>query len=205
MADENQMIHGYAQEVQFGELQYNQIYLDTDVGTGGGFNGYESKKLSQFMLRDYLAYVLKQNLHAYSTVQQSATLINAPNLVSWSTLNYSNGYQLGTNVITYPQGYGPHRVSLSFSIARLAGGSAAVVDFWLRINGIAVVASNRHATVNSNNGYYTVELEWTLQFGYGDTLQVMWQTTDQNVYLNAQPASGGMPVSPSATISIEKL
>ena len=205
MADENQMIHGYALEVQSSDIQDLPIFIDTDVYTGGGFNGWESKKMYKNTITDYIKNAIRQSVHAYTNVQQTAAAINTPTAVVFGNIGYNTNYSVFTNYIMYTQDAGYHRVSCSFLINRTSGGSAQVIDFWLRVNGNAVLSSNKHVTVNSNNGSTCCELEFIVYFGFGDILNVMWQTTDTAVFLAAQGASGSMPIAPSISLIIERV
>ena len=205
MADENQMIHGYAQDVQYSDLRDQQVFIDTDVYTGGGFNGFESKKLSKDTLETWLKTRLFQYVQAYTTYQQGAAGVNTPTAVVFGTIGYNTSYTVFTNYIMYTQSSGQHRVSASFQINRMSGGSAQVIDFWINVNGVAVLGSNKHVTVNSNNGVSNCQLEWIVSFGYGDILNVMWQTTDVAIVLAAQPASGSMPQASSASVIIQRV
>jgi hypothetical protein len=88
--------------------------------------------------------------------------------------------------------------------AKTAGGTAANVDVWLRLNGVDVADSNSNFTISNNNAAQIIAANYTLTITTEQYLELAWHSTSANAILLAVPAQVDpiRPASPSVRVTL---
>jgi len=207
MADEIQMIHGYADATDENDLNVNEVFLDSDVGVGKNPATWTSKKLGVNVLNEWL----KRNLTFYSgnyvhMSNQTTATNNLETNVKFGTTVLNNAV-ICTGETDFTVGVaGDYRIDVQLQVVRTSGGSSQHVDVWLEYAGVKVANSNRHLTVVSNSGHVLLNLSHMLRFNTNyDVLRIKWAVSSVEISLISDAATTLHPANPSSSILITKL
>ena len=139
-----------------------------------------------------------------STVDQTLATINTATAITLSNTLSSNGVSLasGSQITVAEAGF--YQVAANLQVTS-GNSSAKNVFFWLRKNGTDVAESARAITMDINNGYLAMPLNYTISLAAGDYVQLYWAANDTNVILDAVPASGFAPAAPSVLMNVNQL
>ncbi len=175
MADENQMIHGYADEIS--ELDFrNTIYIDVDAQQD------DLTWISKRMLPEAIAWFVERNfnkaiLYVLNTTDQIATAPNLATLMKFNTTQFASNYTIAPNQSTIAYiGDFPRTFNVQFSaqISRLTGGSSETIDIWMRKNGTYVPNSNTSVNVVANSGYLVAAWNLCIDLNPNDFFELVW-------------------------------
>lgn len=82
------------------------------------------------------------------------------------------------------------------------GGSANSVYIWPRINGVNVPDSATKIVIDGPNAEVVPAWNFLLVLEGGDYFELAWQSSDVDVVISAEPASGNIPGIPSIILTI---
>lgn len=206
MADEIQMIHGYADEVSAEDFK-NRLFIDADVLQDDG------TWISKRMLPDSLLWFIDRNkmkslIYVYNTQTQIQSAINTPRPMMFDVLQYQSNFMLLGNLSSL-QYYGDFaqifNVQFSAQISRTTGGSTETIDIWMRKNGADVPNSNTSVNVQANAGYLVAAWNLVIDLNTNDQIEIMWATTSTAIQLKANPIQSIHPATPSTILSIQSM
>lgn len=139
----------------------------------------------------------------YDTTTQTNPVASAANLVTFNTVE--GQYNLNANLLRsqiYVAETGWYRVQFSMQVAKTAG-AAATVYIWLRKNGQNIAASAHACEINSSTDANMPSADFMVPMHEGDYVQVAWASSDTAVTLTTIAASGAIPQSPCASLTVE--
>lgn len=206
MADENQMIHGYADEIS--DLDFRRtIYIDTDAQQEDG------TWISKRMVPEAIAWFVERNfnkgiLYVLNTTDQIATGVNLGTLMKFNTTQFTSNFVLQPNQATivyvgdYPRIF---NVQFSAQISRTTGGSTETIDIWMRKNGAFVPNSNTSLNVIANSGKIVAAWNLVVDLNPNDMFELVWAVTSTAIQLKSEPATTLHPATPSTILSIQTM
>lgn len=122
----------------------------------------------------------------------SPALANTSYAVTWDSTAIANGVSVvsGSQITVVQSGLYQFDVTL-----QLASGSssAKTVRFWFKKNGANIANTTRIVTVDINNGFSPISLEYFFSLAAGDYIELWWQSDDINVSLVTAAAGGTAP------------
>jgi hypothetical protein len=138
----------------------------------------------------------------YSTLTQTNLLLT--NIVSCSNTTLSQGVTLVAGTQFTVAKTGNYTLNYTIQVDKTAGGAAANMDIWLRLNGADVADSNSNFTISNNNAAIVASANYTLTLNAGDYLELAWHSASANAELLAVPAQVGpvRPASPSVRVTL---
>lgn len=138
----------------------------------------------------------------YSTLTQTNLL--PINIVSCTNTTLSQGVTLVAGTQFTVAKTGNYTLNYTIQVDKTAGGAAANMDIWLRLNGVDVADSNSNFTISNNNAAIVASANYTLILNAGDYLELAWHSGSANAELLAVPAQVGpvRPASPSVRVTL---
>jgi hypothetical protein len=138
----------------------------------------------------------------YSTLTQTNLLVT--NIVSCTNTTLSQGVTLVASTQFTVSKTGNYTINYTIQFDKTAGGTAANIDIWLRLNGTDVADSNSNFTISNNNAAQVIAANYTLIMTAGDYLELAWHSPSANAELLAVPAQVGpvRPASPSVRVTL---
>jgi hypothetical protein len=138
----------------------------------------------------------------YSSLTQTNLL--AINIVSCTNTTLSQGVTLVAGTQFTVSKAGNYSIYYTIQFDKTAGGTAANLDIWLRLNGLDVADSNTNFTITNNNAAISTSANYTLQMAAGDFLELVWYSASTNTILYAAPAQVApiRPASPSVRVTV---
>lgn len=196
----NEKIHEYIDSVVVNDVKGNEIWIDTDTGTG---SNWTSKKLDI----EILAQILRTHFKVYGQYACSTKqYISSSNREQQITLDIdiaSGDVQLTSNAIVVPED-GQYRVQYILMVAN-SGGTHSHLDSWMKIDGQNVAYSRKQADSHSNQSGSPLVNEMILQMGANSQLTFWMSSPNTNVLLNHEASSIDVPMMPSILVTIEKI
>jgi len=138
----------------------------------------------------------------YSTLTQTNLLVT--NIVSCTNTTLSQGVTLVAGTQFTVSKTGNYTLSYTMQFAKTAGGTAANVDVWLRLNGVDIADSNSNFTISNNNAAQIIAANYTLTITAEQYLELAWHSTSANAILLAVPTQVDpiRPASPSVRVTL---
>jgi hypothetical protein len=146
----------------------------------------------------------RRGLCAYSTSSLSASA-NTPIAVPYDTVVQTNGVTLASNSrITFPH-TGHYNIQFSVQILS-SNASNQTVDLWLRKNGTNEPWTNTKITTTGNGVYTVGAWNFLIHVTVPNTYyELMYQTPSTAVTITAASASGNVPGTPGAILTVWKI
>jgi hypothetical protein len=149
----------------------------------------------------------------YSTVEQTASLINTEYPITVNTLvgadgfyiSGSNGSTVSGSAIVIPK---TATYDFQFSLQlhnNGGGGGTSGVNIWLKVNGSNVSYSNTFVSVNNNSPYVVAAWDFMDTYDAGDKLELMWSTTNTANTIYKAAVAPPAPDTPSVIFTIMEL
>ena len=149
----------------------------------------------------------------YSTVEQTASLINTEYPITVNTLvgadgfyiSGSNGSTVSGSAIVIPK---TATYDFQFSLQLHnggGGGGTSGVNIWLKVNGSNVSYSNTFVSVNNNSPYVVAAWDFMDTYDAGDKLELMWSTTNTANTIYKAAVAPPAPETPSVIFTIMEL
>ncbi len=138
----------------------------------------------------------------YSNVDQTNPVANAVNLMTYNqTVDFFNVSIGAINSRVYVAEEAIYNIQFSAQLDK-SGGSASAVYIWLRLNGQNVANSATKVTIDGPNSEIVAAWNFVLPLAENDYFELAWQSSDTNVFLAEEPASGNVPEIPSVIITV---
>ena len=139
-----------------------------------------------------------------SNIDQTLGAINTATAITVANTLSSNGVSVvsGSRLTVSQAGF--YQIDAVFQLTS-GNTSAKNVYFWLRKNGANVADTTRAITVNINNGFVPISLNYTISLAANDYVELYWAADDTNVTLDALAASAFAPAAPSVLVNINQL
>lgn len=137
-----------------------------------------------------------------STVDQVAGAINTPYAVTFNTTQISRGVSIGSptsRVVVDRQGV--YNIQFSLQLDKSAGGKGSAW-IWPRINGTNVADSASQVTIKDPDSETVPAWNFLLPLNAGDYFELIWQTDDTTLRIEANAAAGNVPLVPSAILTV---
>ena len=150
----------------------------------------------------------------YSTTTQTASLIDTAYPITVNTLggpqnafyiSGSGGSIVSGSAIVIPK---TSNYDFQFSIQLYntgGGGSTAVANIWLKLNGDNVPYSNTRVAVIANSPYVVAAWDFMGRYNSGDKLELMWSTNHTGIQIATLPSSAPTPETPSVIYTIMEI
>ena len=138
----------------------------------------------------------------YSTVDQTNPVASAVNLMTLNNTVDSFNVSIGAiNSRVYVAEEAIYNIQFSAQLDK-SGGSASAVYIWLRLNGQNVANSATKVTIDGPNSEIVAAWNFVLPLAENDYFELAWQSSDTNVFLAEEPASGNVPEIPSVILTV---
>jgi len=138
----------------------------------------------------------------YSTVDQTAALINTAYGITYNTTDLSFGVTLGSPASRiYVDRVNIYNIPFSAEFINTAGGAHAAW-IWLRKNGTDVPDSAGVVRVEGNNTELLTSWNYLLPLNAGDYFELMWEVSDTALSMHADPATAIHPSVPSMILTV---
>ena len=138
----------------------------------------------------------------YDTTTQTNPVANQVNLFSFDTVISQFLISRSTPPTKiYVQDTGLYNFQFSAQLDK-TGGSSSAVYIWPRINGVNVPDSATKIVIDGPNAEIVPAWNFVLLMGAGDYFELAWESSDTNVVILAEPASGNVPGIPSIILTV---
>lgn len=138
----------------------------------------------------------------YDTTTQTNPVADAVNLFSFNSV--ISQFLISRSVPPtkiYVQDTGIYNFQFSAQLDK-TGGSASAVYIWPRVNGVNLPNSATKVTIDGPNSEIVAAWNFLLVMGAGDYFELAWQSSDTNVIIAAEPATGNIPGIPSIILTV---
>lgn len=141
----------------------------------------------------------------FSTATQTAALANTAYGLTFNSTASAVGVSIGSpsSRIVVAQ-TGIYEVMFSAQFDKTAA-SAAAAYVWMRINGVNVANSAGKVSVQGADAEVIASWGFVQSMNAGDYLELMWSTSDTNVFIAAFAAAAPVPAIPSAIITVSQI
>lgn len=139
------------------------------------------------------------------TTDQFAASTNTAYAITFNTTDYNRGISLGSptsRVVVTKTGLYNFQFSLQLD---KNNSSAGQVYIWPRINGVDVPNSATKLVVQGPTAEVVAAWNFILELNTSDYFQLMWSTSDTGCHISHEPASGPVPVIPSAILTVTQV
>jgi len=138
----------------------------------------------------------------YSSQDQTNPVSNAVNLMTLNNTVDSFNVSVGAiNSRVYVAEEAIYNIQFSAQLDK-SGGSASAVYIWFRLNGQNVSNSATKVTIDGPNSEIVAAWNFVLPLSENDYFELAWQSSDTNVFLAEEPASGNIPEIPSVILTV---
>ena len=196
----NEKIHEYIDSVVVNDVKGNEIWIDTDTGTG---SNWTSKKLDIKVLAQILRTHFKVYGQFNNNSKQYITQANREQQIVLDVEDNVNDLSLSNNAIVISED-GLYRVQYILMVAN-SGGTHAHLDSWMKIDGQMVDISRKQIDAHSNQSGSPLVNEMILQMGSGSLLTFWMMASNTNVVLQYETGTIDIPQMPSILVTIEKI
>jgi hypothetical protein len=141
----------------------------------------------------------------YDTTTQPNPVADAVNLFTFDSVVSEFRVQRGvpTSKI-YVSDRGIYNFQFSAQLDK-AGGSASAVYIWSRINGVNVPHSASKVVIDGPNSEIIPAWNFVFVLNAGDYFELAWQSSDTDVVIREEAASGNVPEIPSIILTVNWL
>ena len=139
----------------------------------------------------------------YSTTDQTAAAINTAYPIEFENTYFENGMTIngGSNSqITVDQA-GIYNFQMSGQLFS-GNSSPKTAQIWIRRSNTDIGYSAHAYTDDINSGYLEVNWNFNIDLQAGDYIEIMWATTDTNLYFNAVAPSAPYPGISSVVMAV---
>ena len=138
----------------------------------------------------------------YDTTTQTNPVADAVNLMTFNSI--VSEFQIERGVPTskiYVADRGIYNFQFSAQLDK-TGGSASAVYIWPRINGVNVPNSAGKVVIDGPNSEIIAAWNFVLVLNANDYFELAWQSSDTNVVISEEAASGNVPEIPSVILTV---
>jgi hypothetical protein len=138
----------------------------------------------------------------YSDVDQTNPVADAVNKMTYNqTVDFFNVSIGAVNSRVYVAEEAIYNIQFSAQLDK-SGGSASAVYIWLMVNGVNVANSATKVVIDGPNSEIAAAWNFVLPLAENDYFELAWQSSDTNVFLAEEPASGNVPEIPSVILTV---
>lgn len=188
------------------------------AGPGVPSGGTEGQILTKIDGADYnaewldpaLAVLAKMQYGSFYDLTTQTGTVNSIQAVYCNTVDFSQGIVMenasgGTTNPSRLKILTTGRYNIQFSLQVHQTNSQAVVNLWLRKNGVDVPNSNTKFDITANNPYYVAAWNFFVEATSGDYYELMWSSTSANTKIEYVDAAGAHPAVPSVILTIHQI
>ncbi len=139
----------------------------------------------------------------YDTADQTATAINTAKAMSFNTTDFAQDISIVSNNQITLANAGTYNIQFSAQLHDTSGGSSTI-DIWLAKNGTAVANTNTKIVMPSNS-YHVAAWNFFVDADAGDYYQIMWATSDLDLLIEYEAATGLHPATPSVILTVNQI
>jgi hypothetical protein len=138
----------------------------------------------------------------YSTLLQTASVINTPYALSFNNIGITNNFTLANDTLGNPTRItadvsGTYNIVVSIQVHKTAGGGASTLDTWFRLNSTTsagdVANSDRVITLANNGDLLLLTYNFMIGMTVGQYIQAMWSTNNTSMHLDPTSANLSVP------------
>lgn len=138
----------------------------------------------------------------YSNQDQTNPVSNAVNKMTFNqTVDFFNVSIGSINSRVYVAEEAIYNIQFSAQLDK-SGGSASAVYIWLMVNGVNVANSATKVVIDGPNSEIAAAWNFVLPLAENSYFELAWQSSDTNVFLAEEPASGNIPEIPSVILTV---
>ncbi len=138
----------------------------------------------------------------YSDVDQINPVANTVNKMTYNrTVDFFNVSIGSINSRVYVAEEAIYNIQFSAQLDK-SGGSASAVYIWLMVNGVNVANSATKVVIDGPNSEIAAAWNFVLPLAENDYFELAWQSSDTNVFLAEEPATGNIPEIPSVILTV---
>jgi len=138
----------------------------------------------------------------YSDVDQTNPVANTVNKMTYNrTVDFFNVSIGSINSRVYVAEEAIYNIQFSAQLD-MSGVSASAVYIWLMVNGVNVANSATKVVIDGPNSEIAAAWNFVLPLAENDYFELAWQSSDTNVFLAEEPASGNVPEIPSVILTV---
>jgi len=138
------------------------------------------------------------------TTTQTAALINTAYAVRLGVTDLSNAVTIANNTRIKIANAGIYNIQFSLQLEKTGGSGNMISDIWLRKNGVNLAGTTGKVVLTGSANASPVVAAWNyvIAVASGDSLELMWATSNDNVVIKASPATAPHPSIPSAILTV---
>jgi len=140
---------------------------------------------------------------------QTAVSINTAYAVKLNTTDLTNGVSIVNNISANPTivkiaNAGIYNIQFSLQLEKTGGSGNMIADIWLRKNGVNLEGTTGKVVLTGSANASPVIASWNyvLAISSGDSLELMWATSNDNVVIKSAVATAPHPSIPSAILTV---
>lgn len=139
----------------------------------------------------------------YSTTDQTAAATNTAYPIEFENTYFENGMAIngGSNSQITVEKSGIYNFQMSGQLFS-GNSSAKTAQIWIRRSGTDIGYSAHAYTDDINSGYLEVNWNFNIDLQAGQYIEIMWATTDTNLYFNAVAPSAPYPGISSVVMAV---
>ncbi len=139
------------------------------------------------------------------TTDQSPTVINTEELLTFDNTRISNGVVIGTPTsrIVVPQS-GLYEFDVTVQVSS-GSSSAKNLWVWFKKNGTTVAETARLVTTDINNGYIPLSLSESFTLAANDYIEMAFAADSTSVVVDSVAATAFAPAAPAITMSVTQI
>jgi hypothetical protein len=138
------------------------------------------------------------------TTTQTAALINTAYGVKLGVTDLTNGVTISNNSRIKIANAGIYNIQFSLQLEKTGGSGNMIADIWLRKNGVNLQGTTGKVVLTGSANASPVVAAWNyvIAVASGDSLELMWATSNDNVVIKATAATSPHPSIPSAILTV---
>jgi hypothetical protein len=141
-----------------------------------------------------------------SDVTQSGSA-NVSQSMNFETTDISEGVSIASNSRITLANAGTYNIQFSVQVDRVSGSGTDTVHIWLKKNGTNVDKSAGAITISGGASAAKTVASWNyvVNAAANDYYELVWQSTDSNIQLINQAATGNIPSTPSVILTVTQV
>jgi hypothetical protein len=138
------------------------------------------------------------------TTTQTAASINTAYGVKLGVTDLSNGVTIANNTRIKIANAGIYNIQFSLQLEKTGGSGNMIADIWLRKNGVNLDGTTGKVVLTGSANASPVVAAWNyvIAVSSGDSLELMWATSNDNIVIKATSATAPHPSIPSAILTV---
>ena len=199
----NITINGASSKLELTGVGSN-IKANNLTGSWGQTNGLAALQINGGL---YANGNLQFNVGAFqSNITQSGSA-NVSQSMNFEVTDISSGVSIASNSRITLANSGTYNIQFSAQIDRVSGSGTDTIHIWLKKNGSNVNASAGAVTISGGASAAKTITAWNyvVEASANDYYELVWQTTDSNIQLINQAATGNIPSIPSVILTVTQV